>query len=85
MKRLLIAIAAAFACVGVVAADTGVRGHYRSNGTYVAPHYRTAPNSTRLDNHSTKGNVNPHTGKVGTADPYKPTLTMPRSNNAGGR
>lgn len=27
-----------------------VKGYYKSNGTYVAPHVRTAPNSTRADN-----------------------------------
>lgn len=29
-----------------------VSGYYRSNGTYVAPHIRTAPNSTKTDNFS---------------------------------
>ncbi|WP_413944367.1 hypothetical protein [Bdellovibrio sp. HCB-162] len=46
-----------------------VRGYYRKNGTYVAPHYRTRANSTKYDNWSTKGNVNPYTGKVGTVEP----------------
>lgn len=27
-----------------------VKGYYKSNGTYVAPHVRTAPNSTKTDN-----------------------------------
>jgi hypothetical protein len=47
-----------------------VSGYTRSNGTYVAPHYRTAPDATKLNNWSTKGNVNPYTGKAGTKDPY---------------
>jgi len=47
-----------------------VRGHVRKDGTYVAPHMRTNPNSTRTDNWSTRGNVNPYTGKEGTKDPY---------------
>jgi len=38
--------------------DVGVRGYTRRDGTYVQPHVRSAPNSTRLDNFSTKGNVN---------------------------
>ncbi len=45
-----------------------VNGYYR-NGTYVAPHYRTAPNSTNRDNFSTKPNYNPYTGKAGWIDP----------------
>lgn len=46
--------------------STHVRGTVRRNGHYVQPHYRTSPNRTRLDNYSTKGNVNPYTGKRGT-------------------
>lgn len=43
-----------------------VSGHVRSNGTYVAPSHATNPNGTKTDNWSTKGNVNPYTGKAGT-------------------
>ena len=43
-----------------------VNGYYKSNGTYVAPHYRTAPNNTVYDNWSTYPNYNPYTGKQGT-------------------
>ena len=42
-----------------------VKGYYKKNGTYVAPHYRKSPNSTVRDNFSYKGNVNPYTGKTG--------------------
>ena len=48
-----------------------VRGYLKSNGTYVMPHYQTAPNATKLDNWSSKPNVNPYTGQQGTKDPYK--------------
>jgi hypothetical protein len=47
-----------------------VRGYTTKNGTYVAPHYQTNPDSSRLNNWSTKGNINPYTGKPGTIDPY---------------
>lgn len=50
-------------------ADTYVQGHFRKNGTYVQPHYRSSPNGTTLDNYSTQGNINPYTGKVGTKAP----------------
>lgn len=43
-----------------------VSGHVRSNGTYVPPSPATNPNGTKGDNWSTKGNVNPYTGKAGT-------------------
>jgi hypothetical protein len=46
--------------------DVAVSGYYRSNGTYVAPYCRTRPNSTTADNYSTRGNVNPYTGRPGT-------------------
>lgn len=32
-----------------------VKGYYRSNGTYVEPYIRTAPNSTKSDNFNYKG------------------------------
>lgn len=43
-----------------------VRGYTTKSGTYVAPHRQTNPNGTRIDNWSTKGNVNPYTGRLGT-------------------
>lgn len=42
-----------------------VRPYFRSNGTYVQPHYRTDPNSFKFDNWSYSGNVNPFSGKRG--------------------
>jgi hypothetical protein len=69
MKKLIFIL---LMCISSIAmADVHVRGHYRSNGTYVQPHYRSSPNGTTLDNYSTKGNVNPYTGQAGTVDPYK--------------
>lgn len=53
-------------------AATRVKGYYRkSTGTYVQPHYRSSPNSSRWDNWSTKGNTNPYTGKSGYTNPYR--------------
>jgi len=54
------------------AKTSSVRGYIKpSTGRYVAPHYRTAPNDTKWDNFSTKGNINPYTGKRGTVNPLK--------------
>jgi hypothetical protein len=47
-----------------------VRGYTTKNGTYVMPHRQTDPNWTKFDYWSTKGNINPYTGKVGTRSPY---------------
>jgi hypothetical protein len=35
----------------------------------VGSHRATNPNHTKRDNWSTKGNVNPYTGKAGTKNP----------------
>jgi hypothetical protein len=43
-----------------------VHGYYRKNGTYVQPYFRTAPDGIKSNNWSSKGNINPHTGKRGT-------------------
>lgn len=48
-----------------------VKSYYKpSIGRYVAPSYRTAPNSYKFDNYSTKGNYNPYSGKRGTVNYY---------------
>lgn len=41
-------------------------GFSRRNGTYVQGYHATNPNRTRNDNFSTRGNVNPYTGALGT-------------------
>jgi hypothetical protein len=46
--------------------SVSVRGYVRKDGTYVAPHYRSAPDGNFYNNWSTKGNVNPYTGEAGT-------------------
>jgi hypothetical protein len=79
MKKVILALLAAAFIAPSLSAQVYVRGHTRSDGTYVAPHYRSSPNSTTLDNYSTRGNVNPYTGRVGTRDPD----AQPRSNPYG--
>jgi hypothetical protein len=44
-------------------------GYTTNTGTYVQPHQQTNPNSTQRDNYSATGNINPHTGAVGTRNP----------------
>lgn len=46
-----------------------VRAYTTKRGTYVAPSYRTKANRTKVDNYSTKGNVNPYSGARGTKKP----------------
>ncbi len=66
LNVLLIFVMMFVVCGSVFAGDVYVNGYTKSNGTYVAPHYRTSPNSTRNDNYSTYGNTNPYTGEAGT-------------------
>jgi hypothetical protein len=46
-----------------------VRGYRKKNGTYVKGHMRSRPDHSKLNNWSTRGNINPYTGKVGTHSP----------------
>jgi hypothetical protein len=73
MKKLFFFIAFLFAAANSFAqTSTYVSGYTNSNGTYVQGYYRTTPNTTRNDNYSTVGNINPYTGSYRTkpADSY---------------
>ena len=63
---LLVSIA-----IEVEAGRVRVKGYYRKDGTYVRPHYRTAPDSNPYNNYSFPGNYNPNTGKITPGDPQK--------------
>ncbi len=65
-----------------------VRGYVRKDGTYVAPHYRTAPDGNPYNNYSFPGNFNPNTGKFSTGDPasyilryYTRKVSLPRGSS----
>ena len=55
-------------CSFAKGSNVHVNGYFRSNGTYVQPHYRSAPDHDFYNNWSTKGNTNPYTGKIGTKE-----------------
>jgi len=73
-KRIIIKKAIIFALIFcffllpslLFAKNVHVKGYYRKDGTYVRPHYRSAPDGNFYNNWSTKGNINPYTGKPGT-------------------
>ena len=65
MKKVILGVIVSLVIVSASFAGY-VSGYVRSNGTYVAPHYRSDSNSTVEDNYSHKGNTNPYTGKKGT-------------------
>jgi hypothetical protein len=71
----------------VAMADEYVNGYVRSDGTYVAPHFQTSPNSNRYDNYSSQGNTNPYTGERGhERNEYSnpPTYNQPRQHRDSG-
>jgi hypothetical protein len=51
---------------GSKASREHVSGYTKRNGTHVTAHNRSTGDSTKANNWSTKGNVNPETGKAGT-------------------
>lgn len=80
MKKIIISLTALFlvfsfslATASNAEAVQRVKGYTTKKGTYVAPHFKQSPNSSKFDNFSTKGNINPFTGKKGTVNPFKIT------------
>ena len=65
-RKALLTGACSLALASPALADSFVNGHTRRDGTYVAPHYRSAPDGNFHNNWSTRGNVNPYTGQWGT-------------------
>jgi hypothetical protein len=88
MRYILVA---AVAMVGLLVSqpafsDTYVRGYTKKDGTTVDPYYRSDSNNSKNDNFSTRGNVNPYTGKVGTRNPddtYRSRTSEPSKSNLG--
>jgi len=67
LKRLFaLSLLASAGSIGPADAQDYVQGYTRSDGTYVAPYYRSAPDDSVTNNYSFAGNVNPYTGEVGT-------------------
>jgi len=79
-KQILLAVVCACAVFGgqQVRGDDYVRGYIRSNGTYVAPYYRTHADNNFYNNWSTYPNINPYTGQMGTrlTPPYSQRTTF---------
>lgn len=79
LKFLALLMVGLFIQAGVTA-QVSVRGYFRSNGTYVEPHMRSSPDTYKFNNYSTKGNINPYTGAVGTKN-VDGTYLVPSSNS----
>jgi hypothetical protein len=70
MKGLLLAAAFAALATSAHAWDVYHRGYVNRYGTWVAPHYQTAPDHDLYNNYSTYPNINPYTGQRGRIRPY---------------
>jgi opacity protein-like surface antigen len=70
------------AASAALAQSVYTRGYYRSNGTYVQPHYSSRPDGNTFNNYGTRGNYNPYTGATGTRNPY-PSYTTPSYSTYG--
>lgn len=87
--KWMLGAAALVLSTAAIGASTQVDGYVRKDGTYVAPHFRTTPDNSRLNNYSADGNFNPYTGKEGSVNPYAPPspptnpygLSEPRNTN----
>lgn len=69
MKKIttvIMSLAIVFGITVCAKADVYVHGYYRSNGSYVEPHYRSNPDNSIYNNWSTSPNINPYTGNRGT-------------------
>ena len=71
MRAIAIITAALLIASPAVAKTVSVKSHITKQGVYKPPSYRTSPNGTKIDNYSSKPNVNPYTGKTGAVDPLK--------------
>jgi len=70
MKKLFLIGMFLMGVIELSFADVYVHSYFRSDGTYVASHYRSNPDDNIQNNWSTMGNTNPYTGKRGYKNPY---------------
>jgi hypothetical protein len=87
IRRLSLLLAGLSLCgtLLVSQADAGsVRGHFRQDGTYVQPYFRSAPDSNPYNNYNFPGNYNPNSGQLTPGNPdtylnryYTPTPMFP--------
>jgi hypothetical protein len=77
MKLKIIAIAITLALSAPAFAQVHVSGYTRRDGTYVQPHVRSAPNSTRSDNYGPSR----QSSYDNSSSYYAPTYVSPYSRD----
>jgi hypothetical protein len=68
MKTLIVG---ALLLVPLIVEAAQVRGYVRKDGTYVAPHQRSNPDSNPYNNYNFPGNYNPNKFEITPGDPNK--------------
>lgn len=87
MKKIISA-AILFATTTAAVAQVNVQGYTRRDGTYVAPHVRSAPDNSYNNNYGTSPNTNIYSGQQGTNQPTyndRPPPSNPYNNYGTGR
>jgi hypothetical protein len=69
MRKIIFLMIALLFANESITASTRVRSYTKKNGKHVNSYHRSEADGTDLNNYSTKGNVNPYTGKRGTKSP----------------
>ena len=67
--KLALPIILAIAIATPAAAQVSVGGYTKKDGTYVAPHIRSAPNSTKADNYGPSSSSPLYTGRGSVTPP----------------
>lgn len=80
-KMIWVAALAGCLMASAASAQVYVDGYTRQDGTYVQPHYRSAPDGNPYNNYSTQGNTNPYTGQQGTVNPYGSSYNPPSGSS----
>jgi len=84
MNKIVIVLA--FLLFPAISQAASVRGYWKDTNhdgvkdTYVQPYERSNPNSTRTDNYSYPGNLNPNSGLI-TPQSTSPRETYPTNPN----
>ena len=65
LRRMKVLCAFLMLSVAAFGSTVHVRSTVTKRGNYRQAHVRTSPDRTQRNNYSTKGNVNPYTGKAG--------------------
>lgn len=65
MNKLILVLIVTTVSNSLWANNVRVNGYTKKNGSYVSSHHRTGPDKTRNNNYSSRGNMNPYTGKAG--------------------